>query len=45
MLACITSGSVPLRHPERLEDRAELADRLVGAGDDLLGHRRAFNWL
>jgi predicted TIM-barrel enzyme len=42
ILAWMTSGSVAARHAERLEDRAELADRLVGAGDDLLGHRRAF---
>jgi hypothetical protein len=42
MLACITSGSVDSVSPERLEDRAELADRLIGAGDDLLGDRRAF---
>ena len=29
-------------HPQRLEDRAEFADRLVGAGDDLAGDGRAF---
>ena len=41
MLAFITSGSVDSSRPERAEDRAELADRLVGAVDDLLADRRA----
>ena len=30
-----------IEQAERLEDRAEFLDRLVGAGDDLLGDRRA----
>ena len=29
-------------HAERLKDRAEFTDGLVGAGHDLLGDRRAF---